>query len=229
MMRNHRELGAMLAIAAVAVLVPGIAGAYTTYGGTISPSGGYATYLSGAENSGDWDGFTNYGYTQASVNLTPGDALDNAWIQDTSAGFGVWSGQGLVFDLGSAQSVVTVFPFIDHVGTGESELLEGTEFRVYGSNSPNPMGSWTAANWDAVWVDGISTAFVHDNYVSQWSFTSPFRYIGIAAGNPETGYASFDTEINAIAAPVPEPTSLYLMSGGLLGLAGVSRRIRRRA
>ena len=31
------------------------------------------------------------------------------------------------------------------------------------------------------------------------------------------------------AAPVPEPSSLYLLSGGLLGLAGVSRRLRKKA
>jgi hypothetical protein len=225
MIRNHREL---LALVALVLLVPGVAGAYTTYGGTISPSGGFATYVSGAEDSGDWDGITNYGYTQPSLNPTPGNAFDNAWIQDTSAGFGVWNGQGLIFDLGSAQSVVTVFPYIDHVGTNESELLEGTEFRVYGSNSSNPLGSWTAANWDAVWVDGVSAAVRHDNYVSQWSFATPYRFIGIAAGNPETGYASFDTEINAIAAPVPEPSSLYLLGGGLFGLAGVSRRLRKK-
>lgn len=225
-MKSNRGV---LAVAALVLLVPGVAGAYTTYGGTISPSGIFATYLSGGEDSGDWDGVSDYGYTQPSLNPTPGDAFDSSWIQETSAGYGVWSGQGMIFDLGSAQSVVTVFPYIDHVGTGESELVEGTEFRVYGSTGSSAAGVWTAATWDAVWVDGVSAAVKHDNYVSQWSFATPYRYIGIVAGNPETGFASFDAEINAIAAPVPEPSSLYLLSGGLLGLAGVSRRLRKKA
>lgn len=222
-------LGAVLLLGATTA-----ANAFTTHSGTITVNHVFGTYLRGAEDHGDWTG-AGYNYSMPStIGYTAGNtiydtangaALDGSWVQETGAGFGNWSGQGSIWDLGVASSSVDVFPFIDHADPSGTALQEGLEFRVWGSND---LSSFFAADLTDTWDQGYNAATDYDDYTSRWQFQTPYRFIGIVAGNPEVNYDSFDAEIDAVgfAQPVPEPTSLLLIGGGLLGLAVV--RVRRR-
>lgn len=229
---RHTLLGAALLLGATTA-----ANAYTTHAGTITVNHVFGTYLRGADANGDWTG-AGYGYSMPStIGYTAGNtiydtangaALDGSWVQETGGGFGDWQGQGSIWDLGSASSWVDVFPFIDHADPpAETPLEEGTEFRVWGSNDLN---NWFAAEWTDTWVQGYNAATIYDDHTSRWNFQGAYRFVGIVAGNPELDFNSFDAEIDAVgvAQPVPEPTSLLLIGGGLLGLA-VARTRKRKA
>jgi hypothetical protein len=225
---------------ALAGTLAGAAEAYTVDPGLIPVNHVFGTYLRGAEANGDWTG-AGYGYSQPSsigdlsantiFDTGNGAVRDGSWIQENSGAYGfandTWDGVGSIWDLGAASSVIDVFPFIDHVTTGETALQEGTEFRVFGSND---LSNWTAASFGETWAQGYNAATIYDDYASRWSFgRSAYRYVGIEAGNWETKFDSGDSEIDAVARPVPEPASLFLLGGGMVGLAGLARRRRKGA
>jgi hypothetical protein len=224
----------LLALIAAVAAVPA-ADAYVTIDGLISVNHSFATYLRGAENHGDWLG-VGYQYSMPSaIGFAAGNQLndsaagaprDGSWIQEFSGGGGVWTGQGTIFDLGFASSVVDVFPFIDHATPPETELQEGTEFRVYGSNN---LTDWYAADWTTTWTQGYRADAIYDNYTSRWQWGSGYRFVGIVSGNSETNFLSDDSEIDAVGAPVPEPASLLLLGGGALGMVGAYLPSRRKA
>jgi hypothetical protein len=231
------KISKALVVTALTLGSVGGAQAYTTHTGTINVNHTWATYLRGAEAHGDWTG-AGYGYSMPStIGYTAGNSiydtsngagLDGSWVQEYNGGGGQWSGQGSIWDLGVASSSVDVFPFIDHVGGGETAVQEGTEFRVWGSND---LTSWIQGTWTDSWTDGYNAATIYDDHTSRWDFGSSYRYVGIVAGNGEVGYYSDDAEIDAVgvAQPIPEPTSILLIGAGLVGMGIVHIRKRKSA
>lgn len=74
-----------------------------------------------------------------------------------------------------------------------------------------------------IWLPSAATAY--DDFTSRWQWAGEYRYVGIVAGNPETGYLSPDAEIDAVGAPVPEPQTLLLLGAGLIAVAACCKRL----
>ena len=221
-MQKNKAL--LIALAALILTLPGVASAYVTINGTINVNHSFATYLRGADAHGDWTG-AGYNYSMPSgIGFLAGNHVNDngSWVQE--AAIRAARGQRrlhLGFRIRLARR--RRLPVHRPCQSGETALQEGTEFRVYGSNVLNaPV--WNAATWTASWTDGHIGNQIYDDYTSRWEFNSGYRYVGIVAGNPEANFLCEDAEINAVATPVPEPASLILLGGGLLGIAAVRRR-----
>ncbi|NOZ68338.1 MAG: PEP-CTERM sorting domain-containing protein [Deferribacteres bacterium] len=153
---------------------------------------------------------------------TNGDALDGLWAQIFSDG-GWW-------DMGRQTSQVAVFSSQDHA----PYLGEGLEYRVFGTNNlwDNTSLSSQAVLTD-VYLDGWRThdptedsngnGWLSDDISAVFQLDGSYRYIKLVAWG---GGSYSEPEIDAVGAPVPEPSTFILIGTGLIGLAFFRKRFK---
>lgn len=198
--------------------------------GIFDPTGYLAASLVSAGGSGgclgtsfDLTGTGSLGYGCGGGSVpTYADAIDNLWFQ-TSGTVGA-----TVFDLGFDATKAAVFNSIDH-GPLPQEAIEST---VYLSDFSS--GPWTLAVVERVWLEGFmaNTGIKWDGftYAVGTGTTDTFRYASVRWGGPGALIADGDNEINGImglkgdytgstgeTSAVPEPATMLMMGGGLMG------------
>ncbi len=185
----------------VAVLGVGIGGFSIAYGSggrthvkTPLLSEDCGTYVRGAEFNGFQTNPNNYAYLLPSpLAFRAGNSVDLHWVQDRDADFMVW-------DMGRKVKKVHVFPSIDH-GPIPGEALE---FTVYASSDPNPpdaVPKWAVGNITRIYDNGWNLEWIADDFVSQWRFDAPYRYVAVHWGGPRAALADGDAEIDAVCIP----------------------------
>ena len=123
-------------------------------------------------------------------------------------------------------SVIAVAGYDHDVGTP----YEGMEFIVWGSNDGT---TWTQGKITSIYRDGFDTALtglgLYDNYSSQWSFGTSYTEFSVTGGNHLVGIGQdAEGEIDALYAPIPEPSTYALLLAGL-GIVGYAARRRAQA
>jgi hypothetical protein len=206
---------------------------------------GLGTYVKGAEGWGTGvDNLVLGSYNTAGSAAANANALDHAWVQDTSGSGGLPGGivgdrpsLGIIWDLGGQANKAAVFVFVDH-GPVPGEVLENTAWL---SNDPNAAdGDWTQAFLTHVYGYGFEddSTSISDGFVAVYSLPDPtatFRYVSVTWGGPGAIVRDGDNEIDAVGGlkaddtgvgdTVPEPSTYASMGGGLaLLLVGLRRR-----
>ena len=123
-------------------------------------------------------------------------------------------------------SLIAVAGYDHDIGTP----YEGMEFILWGSNDGS---TWTQGKITAIFRDGFDTSLVglgmYDNYSSQWSFGTAYTEFSVTGGNHLVNFGQDrEGEIDAVYAPIPEPSTYALLLAGL-GVVGYSARRRARA
>ena len=182
---------------------------------SVAPLGTALTYQSGG------DGLIGLGSSYPNVGLDPTgvNAYDHYWQQfDPPI---IWTSR-------TALNSVFAIPGIDH-GPTPSENLE---FIIWGSNTGV---TWEEGTISTIYRDGFDTANTalghSDDYTSLWSFNGSYTMFRATSGDhldPHYG-STGEGEIDALAAPVPEPETYALFAAGLGVLSFVARRQKRQA
>jgi len=176
-----------------------------------APLGTALTYQSGG------DGLVGFAdaWPVASPDPTGVNAYDHYWQQYDPAI--VWASR-------TPLSSVFAIPGVDH-GPNPGENLE---FIIWGSN--NGGATWEEGTIGAIYRDGFDTADTtaghSDDYTSLWNFSTGYTLFRATSGdhlNPHYG-SEPEGEIDALAAPVPEPETYALFGAGLALMGYVARR-----
>lgn len=204
---------------------------------------GFGTYYGnnlGCSGFSYADGTYNYwcGGESLSTYSARGNDLDWQWLQDTGDGGTSWT-QGNVWDLGGLANKVAVFPIIDHGPLPQ----EAIEYSVYLSNNQyaTSIGTdgntdWVLAELSKVYLEGWDVSQIADGFSTLWVLpgNAEFRYVNVFSGGPGALFRDGDDEIDAVAGfrvnntpsnptnPVPEPSTMLLLGGGI-GLIAASR------
>ena len=193
----------------------GTGNAGINYWNTLGQDGGiYNLYLKdglSVVNSGE--GPT----TRINIDLLPGSYTFNIFADSVAAGTSF--GLNLFFNLNDNAPGISVFGPADSFSfspnSGSTRQLNGAA--IAGANT-------------ATFVDGSTTVFLTGfNIVSPVVGASPDEvdaYNNAPNNNPDfTG--SFSLRVTGPGTELPEPASMMLLGGGLIGLLAASRRLRR--
>lgn len=182
---------------------------------SVAPLGSPLSYVSGG------DGLTGLGGSYPIAD-SPAEAMNNydhKWLQ---------FGPSILMTSGD-HYYSSIFAI---AGTDHGPFpYENLEFIIWGSNANGTAVE--EGHISKIYRDGFDTADTFDghsdDYTSLWTFTGRYNYFLITAGNHLTGFSQ-DTEgeIDALAAPVPEPETYAMLLAGL-GLMGLVARRRKSA
>lgn len=198
-------------------------------------------------------GVSSYYQSEVSPATAGGNALDNSrvYMYDVAQpGF-----QMLKWDMGFQTNVIRVYNDVENGwfgGNGHDYL----QWSLYGSNvGGENAGDWTLL-WDPTaasgtsYADLLATAFngtfdtatiyrlmnagygiapaagFGDTFSIDFTLPTAYQYFGIRVSSYSAGLGYMDPEINALAAPIPEPASFLLLGSGLCGIAAKLRRKR---
>lgn len=195
----------------------------------------------GSHNNNPYQpGFT---YTPTTASLNHDYRVFN-WTGDTPAGLP--QGNWVVATFSDPESMIRVFPNIDHVGAS----YDGYQYSIYGQNGD---GSWTEL-FDALTVNGAGEPFTLGSYfgaaptlvnnvlsggtfndagdgtvgyIADFSFGTAYSTYAFGTSTMAKIGGNTEQEFSAVAA-IPEPASWALMILGFGG-AGAALRGRRRA
>jgi hypothetical protein len=167
-------------------------GGPTEHAGTVPEPFACGTYLRGGEDSGQQLNAADYSYTMPSPLGISGAGVfaDHHWVHSTGTAF-------VVFDMGAPVPAAFYVPAIDH-GPIPGEAMEST---LYGTNNPaDPEAGWEAGTISDIYDQGVDAAWISDDFSTRWTFTQPYRYIGIIHGGPGAIVDDGDAEIDAVCA-----------------------------
>lgn len=191
----------------------------TVITGTVSPTT-YLSYVSG----GGSIGFAT-GSTWGGIVGTPTSAMataDHDWLQFDPA---------ILMYSSTALSSVIAIPAIDHGWTAgnTAEPWESFEFRIFGSDSSGAL--LEEGHITTVWTQGVDDTGASknaDDWTTQWSFSRSYNYFSVMSGDHLVGgpFSLGEGEIDALAAPIPEPETYAMFMAGL-GLMGFMARRRK--
>ena len=200
----------LLSVAAFAENINTTTGTLTVIEGT-APLGAPLSYLSGGDGLVGIDGCWPGSGCPGPYPSSPADAMNNydhQWLQFDPA---------IIMYSSTALDSVFAIPGIDHGPNPEENL----EFIIYGCIDTS--GTFCEQGTiKAIYRNGFDAFSTTDDYTSLWGFTRSYNYFKITSGDlldPHYG-SQGEGEIDALAAPVPEPGTLVLLGSGLAGLAG---------
>ncbi|MBA4180359.1 MAG: hypothetical protein C0506_07215 [Anaerolinea sp.] len=166
------------------------------------------TLLSGADGAGHQVDPATYAYVTPEPLTTQGNSPDHRWVHDTA-------GLGLAFDLGSARNSVLLFPSIDHPTPAGDVLGEALEATVYGGATAGALTE--VGNIRVIYDEGFDAAWISDDHVSLWTFTTAWQYITVVRGGPAAEVDDGDAEIDAVCATTdiqPREINEVIFPGG---------------
>jgi len=154
-------------------------------------------------------------------------------------------GEELILNSASINAYVNFVQYEGPVRIAEGNTDDWDPFQVTWNNShdnfgaeldsvylgSDSLGTWTS--WDisgagaGTFADGFFTAYMYVNPVDGLSWHD-FENLECGCGNYAHLVLDYDVVPGSGAAPVPEPSTMFLMGVGLLGLVGVAKRKKRK-
>ena len=156
----------------------------------------------------------------------------------------VGSGEELILNSASISAYVNFVQYEGPVRIAEGNTDDWDPFQVTWNNSHDnfgaeldsvylgsgSLGTWTS--WDisgagaGTFADGFFTAYLYNNLADGLCWHD---FENLECGRGHVAYLSLDYDVvPGGAAPVPEPSTMFLMGVGLLGLVGMAKRKKRK-